>query len=799
MKLTTEAMLSRLGAGESIQSVCAAAEITRLAFDEWWTAECRSRVPATSGKIAVSGPGGSVSIERDAWGVPRIKARTDADLFFGYGYAVAQDRLFQLDYTRRKPQGRLAEILGPSAVESDLCYRTLDLAGIADRLWAELPQETRELLIAYTAGVNAVIDQSRDNLPIEFSLLDYQPEPWQPTDCLVIEGEFRWYLTGRFPVIVIPELAKRVLGDGDLYRAFLRGEEDRESILPPGSYAGTSVTEGVGATGGVGATISDREDGRGSNNWVLSGERTTSGKPQVASDPHVMLAAVSIWHEVILEGGSFHVGGVALAGMPAIMIGRSQQVAWGITNNICSLRDLYQEQTDPAHPGCYLYDGHWEPARERTEVVEVRGAEPVSKVIRSSRNGPIVDDLLPLPARHTGPVSLRWQGQSPCGWLTALLAMNRADSCATFREAMRPWCAPTFNVVYGDVHGRTGMQTTGRIPVRKVAERGYRPGWELQHQWDGAIPFEGLPHLDTPPSGYVVTANNRLAPDDYPYPLSGTWSSGYRARRIREEIEARPVMTVDDSLQLQRNIKSGRAEADVPLLVTLLQSETDDRIREAIQYLADWDCRVQADSVAATLFNLFFKHWCRTVTAERFPAELLDFVAPNANGLATRLLAEDDLGWFHQRDREEAIRGALVSALDDLTQRFGPEMSEWTWGRLHVVHPKHFLSGRGDLGQLLDGARVPVPGDTTTVCNLSPDDAYAAYLGGDYRMVADLSDPDCGLHVVEMSSQSGHPGSPHYNDQFSLWLNGTFRSFPLKAQADATATVLHLRPKESSC
>jgi penicillin amidase len=493
MNVSASELLVRLGRGERIADVCTAGGLSREAFDSWWADECRRRVPPAAGSRTAAALAGPVRIERDRLGIPTVRAGTDADLFFGFGYATAQDRLFQLDYSRRKARGRLAEVLGPDAVESDVVYRTIDLAGIAEREWGSLPGEVRALLDAYTAGINAHLDECADNLPIEFGLLDYRPERWTPTDSLAILGEFRWYLTGRFPVIVIPELAKRTLGDGPLYRAFLQGEAVGECILLPGDYRP--------GKGGAGLSAGGDDAGPGSNNWVLAGGRTASGKPLVASDPHIPFAAVSIWQQVRLVGGSFRVAGVALAGVPAVMIGRNVDVAWGITNNICSQRDLYQEKTDPAHPGNFLFDGRWEPERDRDETIRVKHAPPVQKTIRASRNGPIVDDLLPAAARHTGPVALRWLGFEPCGWLTAMLGMNRARSCAELREATRPWLVPTFSLVFADRAGHIGYHCAGRIPVRSIPERGYRPGDDPRHQWDGVLPFEAMPHLFNPGRG----------------------------------------------------------------------------------------------------------------------------------------------------------------------------------------------------------------------------------------------------------------------------------------------------------
>jgi penicillin amidase len=785
-------ILTRLGAGGLIASLCTQAGWSRGQFDAWWREECQRRVPPAEGAARIRGLAGRVRIGRDRWGIPHVEADSDADLFVGFGYATAQDRLFQLDFLRRTARGRLAEILGPKGVESDLLHRTLDLARIADAEWRHLPAATRSLVSAYADGVNALIDASQDRLPIEFALLDYRPEPWSPVDSLVIAGEFRWYLTGRFPVIVVPELVKRALGDGPLYRAFLQGEDDGESILPPGSYP--TAPCGIEHES---ATVSDVDEGRGSNNWVLAASRSTTGKPLVASDPHIPFAAVSWWHEIHLRGGSFNVAGVAYAGMPGIMIGRTERVAWGITNNICSQRDLYQEKTDPERSGCFLYDGRWEPARERQEYIRVKGAKPVMRTVRSSRNGPIVNEVLPVAARGTGQVALRWLGAEPCGWLTALIGMNRARTADAFREATRPWWVPTFNLVFADADGHIGHQSVGRIPIRRVAERGYRPGWDPQHQWDGVIPFEGMPHLGDLERGFIVTANNRVAADDFPYPLSGTWSGGHRARRIREQIEAKTRLSPQDCCALQQDIRSGRAAACAPPLVAVLSTDADPRIRQAIAILAAWDFKLEPDGVAGSLFSAFFVHWSRAVTAERLAGAAADLASANAGGLATALLSGDEAGWFQRTDRATAIRAALVAALDDLAARLGPDISSWKWARLHTLVQKHFLSGRGDLGELLDRNGVPVRGDGTTVCSSTADANYAAALGAGYRMVADLGDPRMLLRAVEVAGASGHPGSPHYDDQIATWNIGGYHDLSLNEAHDAARhTVLKLEPAD---
>ncbi len=371
---------------------------------------------------------------------------------------------------------------------------------------------------------------------------------------------------------------------------------------------------------------------------------------------------------------------MAYAGIPAVMFGRSERVAWGCTNNICSQRDLYQEKTDPQHPGRFLHDGAWEPARELEEVIGVKGAAPLRKTIRFSRNGPLVDEVLPPVARQTGPVSLKWLGAYEGGWLTALLGMNRAQSAGEFHEAMRPWHVPTFSVVYADVEGHIGYQAVGRVPIRKISERGYRPGWEPEHQWQGLIPYEGMPGVQEPKRGWVVTANNRPAPEDFPYPLSGTWGDAHRAVRIREMLTAGPTATVARFRDMHQDALSLRALRVKPGLLAALEGETAPLVQAAAWLLRDWDGHMEVDRIGATIFEVFFARWVRRVVRERFEGDVAGLLAGGGTGLAAALLDGDPLGWFHRSDRVTAIRETMREALEYLGKRLGPDTSGWQWG-----------------------------------------------------------------------------------------------------------------------
>jgi len=785
-------LLKRLGSGESIPKICASQGWSREEFDAWWRQETTLRNPQCQGKTPACVQA-DVEIHRDQWGIPHISATIAHDLWFGFGYAMAQDRLFQLDYLRRKGLGRLAEILGPDGVPLDLVARTVGLNRIARAEWDQLPDTTREVLNSFTAGINCWIEACGELLPIEFDLLDYRPEHWSPIDSLAIEVEFRWYLTGRFPVIVMPEMAKRILGNGARYEQFLLGEADEESIIPPEAYAhlrrdlASDVWDRLGELPRemIGQSTGDPE-GTGSNNWVIAGQYCQSGSPMVASDPHIAFEAVSCWYEAHLQGPGFNVAGMAYAGMPAIMFGRNEAVAWGITNNICSLRDLYQERTHPDHPGCFQFGDAWEPAQELTETIDVKGAAEIHRVIRFSRSGPIVNEILPLPDQQTGPVALKWLGHFEGGWLTALLAMDQAQSVQEFREALRPWHVPTFNLVIADTAGRIAVQCAGRIPLRKRAERGYRPGWDPEHEWIGLLPFESMPHCVDPKRGWLATANNRLAGSDYPYPLFGTWVSGYRCRRIRNMIEsriaeangvARQGFELSDHSDMHQDAMSLRAVKCVPLLLKVIANQTHPQIPQAVAYLREWNGQVETDLVAPALFNVFFTLWSKAVTDVYFNGPTSELLAKQAEGVASRLLESDPSNWFESRSREAAICDVFVQTLAYLRERLGDEMSQWTWGRLHRMPLKHVLSARGDLGQLLDHGGGPVKGDLVTVCNTSSGPDWNANSGAGYRLVADLSEN--GLWAIDGQSQSGNFGSPHYADQFEQWKAGQYHFIPL--------------------
>ena len=745
MNKTDKDMLLRLGAGDSIQAICEDAGLTRAEFDQWWAEQTSGRVPSMEGTRTEPGVSGRVDIVRDEWGVPHVLADSDDDLFYGYGYATAQDRLWQLDYYRRKAHGRLSEVIGPSGIEIDTVSHTIGLSRTAEANLSRFPEKTKRRLAAYTSGINTFMEESRSNLPIEFDLLGYEPDEWTSLDSVAIWQEFRWYLTGRLPIIAIPELAKRVLGEGPLFDLFLTGEAEDESIVPKGSYPSVRMGEVP-----VGEVIGDPGEGLGSNNWVVSGGKSKTGVPMVASDPHIAFGAVSCWFEVHLSGPEMNVAGAGYVGVPGIVFGRNETLAWGVTNNICSQRDIYQEEEHPDRPGHFRFGDEWRPAKRETVEVAVKGEDARTITITRTHNGPIVDALLPEPLRTTDKVSARWLGTGFGDEITGMLDLAAARNCDEAREALREWIVPTWSYVFGDVEGHIAYQAVGRIPIREQWNREYRPGWDPAHQWQGFIPYDALPALSDPAEGYARSANNRTAPEDYPYPLSGTWSSGHRALRIRQMLEEKDQLSREDFARMQTDTLSMRAVEVLPSLVETLRqasdpkvqeddrflSETlrqasDPRVLEAAEFLSKWNSRMDVDEIGASIFELFFSEFTTAVAAERFDDDAVPLVAGAISGFAVRLLDNDEFGYSPPRN--ETIVTCMVRAIDALTERLGPDMAEWSWGRIHRITLNHLLSDRGDLSELLRRGGQPVGGNGITVSNTGFDPNYLASIGANWR------------------------------------------------------------------
>jgi penicillin amidase len=743
----------------------------KTTIDATIMASLRRRVPPASATLG--GPvNGRVEILRDRAGVPHVYAGSTADVYFGLGFAMAQDRLWQMDRLRRRALGRQAEILGREYLESDLMHHAVGIPDIAASEVDRTDEQTRRILESFVAGINRQIESCGRELPVEFGLLEYEPEPFTVRDTLAILRAEWWSLNGRLRTLTIAEAA-RLLPE-HLRAAYLEPEASEFRILPPGTpypAADPSIQPPSDGWAGTG-------DNTGSNNWAVAGSHTASGHALLAGDPHQPFWLPSSWYEYALHGPEDDAAGAGHPGVPGLWWGLNGSIAWAITNNAASTRDLYREQLNPTDPDLYRDGDSWRRFDERTVEVRVRGEQtPVRHTQRSTVRGPIVNHVLPaLEAGGDAPLALRWVGQEHIDDVRAAVAIGRAHDWDTFRAALRDWSVAVFNFVYADAAGRVGYQCAGRVPIRGRVVRGYRDANEPADQWRGTIPFEALPHVVDPPRGYVASANERAAPDDYPYPLYGSWGGGHRSERLRQALDGQQALDRAQSVALQNDVKSTRAERLCPPLVHWLAQADDADVVELRDVLAAWDWCYTLESPAPTLFETFMEVWQDRVARARFPEELVPLVH-GQGGPAARLIERGDLAWF-EGDLRVELEAAAREALERVRTRHGADPAGWRWGNVHRAHWRHPLSTPERAW--LDVGPAPVDGGSDTLRNTGTGQpAFAAASGAEYRMVVDFAEPTQFLAVQNIGN-SGQPGSPHYADQFAAWLAGEYHVVALR-------------------
>ena len=797
----------------------------------------RSPFPDTDGAVTLEGLQAEVDVYRDNYGVPHIYAENEHDLFFAQGYVHAQDRFWQMEWSRHVGQGRLSEIVGEDALEPDRFIRTVGFNRMAadtlDYYEREAP-EAIAILEAYSAGVNTYLQREGGSFSINRTILEqvrgsWEIEPWEPLDTVSWTVVMAYELSDKMRSELTRAELNRVLGEATTSNLLPTYPYDRRPVIAPTDDLANrdellDETEDAGLTPPASRVDWQRvntnlvgelpPDGLafggglvGSNNWAVSGEHTASGLPLLANDPHLGIQMPSIWYEVHLNAPGWNVTGFSFPGVPAVVIGHNDRIAWGVTNVGPDVQDLYVEKINPSNPRQYEFEGEWREMDVVEEVIRVNGGEDVALDVLLTHHGPIVSDVLD----GTGdPLSLRWTIQEPNGVLQSVLLLNQAEDYDDFREALRYFDAPSQNFVYADVEGNIAYQTPGRIPIRENGDGLVPvPGWTGEYEWEGYIPFEELPALFNPDQGYIVTANNAVVDEEYPYFLSHYWASGDRAQRVVELLEAaieRGDVTADDFARVQMDGKSLLAESYRPLLQGL--ASDDPRVQAAIERLRGWDLQTNRDSVPAALFEIFYMHLAEAVLADEL-GEARDEYLSNGNVQRVffhQLAREPGASWWDDvnTDRTETHEDVILQALTDTVQWFeenvGGEMEEWTWGELHTatfVSEPLGQSGIGIIEALVNRGPYPVDGSTSAVNANSWGWESPAAVGGhpSLRMIVDMSDLDAsrGIHST---GQSGHPYHRHYDDFVELWQNGEYHPmfFTRETVEEATDDHLVLQP-----
>jgi len=765
----------------------------------------RRPLPQTTGSETVPGLDQPVQVIRDRWAVPHLYAQSRWDLFFAQGYVHAQDRLWQMEFSRRLGHGRLAEIVGEAGFEADHLARTAGFTRAARQDVPLLDDDARSALQAYADGVNAYIRGHQDRLPLEFALLRQRPAPWTPLDTLTYGRVQGWILSHNWEQEVLQ--AALIAHVGPERAAQLRDDYSPGNpiILPEqtcASLAGEFVAQFRRAADWLPLL---RYQGL-SNNWVISGDRSTTGKPLLANDPHLGLDLPGIWYENHLSCPDLQVAGVSFPGVPGVVIGHNEHIAWGVTASVPDTQDLYLEQFHPDDPTLYRVGEEWERARVHREEIQVRG-EVVSRVVEvlETRHGPVVTSQLPLDGESQRvALALRWVGSEPSRLTRSVLRLNAAADWREFTEALRDFDCPSQNFVYADRAGNIGLYVPGRIPVRGD-DLGLVPvpGWTGEHEWQGWIPHEELPHALNPAQGYLVSANNRVAGVEYPHHFSCEQYDGQRARRITELLLEKDKLSADDFARIQQDVHSLSGTEFATLLTSsgsaLLSHpalrEHRAQAARVLSLLATWDGRLTTESPEATVYELaehfaarrVFAPWLGDLTDRYLGLNLgpifhySSHQTNNSRSVLRRLLRDDEADWFRDEQgrpatREDILAGALADALAYLRRYRGEEVDNWRWGDLHRITFHHTLAQAKPLQRLLNRGPYPLAGDGNTV-NAAffrpqlPLNDYSA--GPSWRMILDLSDWDASVGVIP-GGQSGHPASPHYDDQIPLWRAGQY-------------------------
>jgi penicillin amidase len=824
----------------------------------------RRSYPQTSGTIDVPGLEHSVTVMRDGAGIPQIYADTASDLFFAQGYVQAQDRFFQMDFRRHLTSGTLSAMFGEKALKTDEFVRTLGWRRVAEQELALLAPATRSYLQSYADGVNAYLaDHSGSRLSLEYAVLgldglDYTPAPWTPVDSLAWIEALAWDLGSnmqdeidrslesvnlsmrqidelypQYPYAAnLPIVNQGAVVDGVFEQDATHGGS-RFPPRPP--FPARAFAPALAAAGDSAAGLSrllgsrsGSDDGLGSNAWVVSGAHTASGLPILANDPHLDASMPGIWYEmglhcrVVDAACPFDVSGFTFAGLPGVVVGHNDNIAWGFTNLYPDTEDLYLEKIRGRR---YLYDGRWLPLHLRRETIQVRGSSPVTITVRTTRDGPVLSDVsrhlrlvgrdAPVPpgspdAEPSYAVALRWTALQPGRTADALFALDKAKNWDQFRGAAREFDFPAQSMVYADVQGHIGYQAPGRIPIRRTGNGDWPvPGWDPAYDWDTHyVPFDTLPNVLDPKGGYIVSANQAVIGPRYPYYIGDSFDYGYRAQRIRTLLEAVPKLTVDDMARIQLDTSSALAKVLVPALERLKLPTPYYRMAQAL--LTDWDYRQGANSAAAAYFNVVWKNLLALTFHDQLPREAW----PTGNSrwwavVEDLLRHPHDAFWDNVHTpkvetRNDILTEAMEHARDELTRKRSSVPSQWRWGSLHQLILRNPTLGAAGSPVAFGFDRGPydVPGSPSVVDAASFDASASSYhvtSCPSMRMIVPLNDFDAS-RWVQLTGESGHAYSSHYTDQTTLWLEGKTLPwrFSRSAVTAATDDTLTLVPAASS-
>lgn len=731
--------------------------------------------PKIDGEMQVAVLDENVKVVRDDKGVPHLTAKTDADLYRAQGFVQAQDRLFQMDLARRQASGRLAEVVGESAVDTDKFFRTFSLRSAAEKSEAGYSQEAKQVLAWYAEGVNAFMEQAKKEgkLSYEFRLLGYEPEPWTPVDSLTIGKYMAYDLGGNWDMLAFRHWALNNLPDEEAKELIIKYPDNAKSIIAANKKTPVKVA------GQFDASLLPHEF-NGSNNWVVSGSKTESGKPLLADDPHLGLSTPSIWYQMHLESPTQNVSGVIFAGVPGIILGHNEKVAWGVTNVSPDVQDLYIETPNPSNATEYKYEGKWEEATVRDEPIKIKGGETVDFEVVETRHGPIISDLAFNKEKPTAVFSMQWTALEPTLELQAILNINRAENWEQFETALEDFQAPAQNFVFASEDGTIAYKANGRIPIRKKGDGQLPvPGDSKEYGWKGYIDYDKLPKVVNPDEGFIATANNEVVGEEYPYHITDFWAQPYRYERIYEVLASNNKLTVKDMQNLQMDQKDLYAgEFLKDMLGSVKRSDSRNEYKDILKMMEDWDQVDSKESGAPLVFNLWIVNVQKELFEDNLPEDVYAMM-PGKYNITDEIMRQAFAGkqgaWVTKAGGiDQLMYNSFKKTIKDIEDKYGKNAEKWQWGDYHQLTFNHPLSAASPiLAKLLNPKPVPIGGSKFTVQAAANDGKGNVNHGASWRFVADLSDLSKGYHIVG-PGQSGHMKSEWYNDQVDDWANGKY-------------------------
>ena len=760
----------------------------------------RFTLPDYNGEIIVPGIIKPVDIIRDAYGMPHIYAQTDADAHFAVGYCMAQDRLFQMDLMRRAARGKLAEILGKDLVPVDRFFRTITAGKSFEEIAAAYKHETISAAKGYAAGVNYFIKHHKGPLPIEFTILGYAPQPWQPSDAVAIQYVMAQDLNTAFAVEMLHAAVIEKVGETMAQEIFPDYAEGYPTIVPP---QGSTALEFL-KTLNLAREIRGTEGGGASNSWVVSGKKSATGKPILANDPHLGHRVPGIWYEAHIVSPSMNVSGALLPGIPFVIIGANEHVAWGFTNVMADDADFYIEKINPANPDQYEFMGRWEDMTIKAAVINVKDADVVKFKVRLTRHGPIIDEINKYKEPKNTALSMRWTAYEVLH-ATPFYYLNTARSVDDIEKAAEHFKCPGQNWVYADDKGNIGFWAAVGIPMRDGFSGAVPvPGWDGKHEWKGYVPTEQQPHLKNPARGWIATANNKHVGDDYPYPISHYYTMPDRFVRIEEMITAKQKFDTQDFAKMQADFYVVLAKEWVPMMLASLSGKQfSENEKKAIAALKNWNFVAGTEDIAPTVFHATINAMAKNTFKKRLGEDLYWQYLKNKDvvfNAMRNLIAAGQSRWFEDADTAEVegindiIGKSFSEAIIYLEEKMGSNVDDWKWGDLHTLTLYHpFGKSSPLMGYFMNIGPNPMGGSIATV-NPQPyklAEPWEGYHGASLRYIIDFANRKNSRRVIP-AGISGNFMSPHYRDQAELWRTGKYRPFVLdrkSVEADARYTL----------